>query len=201
MKKLLFSISLAALAALSPLLASSASAFSLFGHHITITGSSDQQSASYTSMTPRQTTADDSKHPCVHYTNHVYEVCYAYAVNSSLLALVPYYKYASSPNPATSKLAAEHLNKRYYGDAYTTIQNRVASWPAGTKDVATPQIRIISVNSSLASSTATLVTQESWLVTDKNDRVIYRETNQRHVITMQRVKSYILHKWVVTDIR
>lgn len=143
-------------------------------------------------------TQDD---PCLHYTNHEYEVCTAYIANSSLAVLVPYYKYARSTNTTLQRYVTYRLGSRYTGSAYNTITSRVSGWPMGSFDVAVPRISILSVNSSLQTNTATLTTQETWRVENKQDKPIYQESNQLHTVTMQRVPSYILHKWVVTDIR
>jgi uncharacterized membrane protein YjdF len=138
---------------------------------------------------------------CYAYTNHEYEVCFAYLVNSSLAVLAPFYTYANSPNTTLNRYVTYRLGSRYYGTAYTTMASRVARWPVGNNHVAIPNIDILTVRSNLETNTATIVTQESWLVTDMYERTIYQEAGQRHVVQMARVPSYILHKWVVTDIR
>lgn len=170
-----------------------ASALSLFGHTI---GTSFQGSTTAATTTQGTNTAQ----ACLHYTNHTYEVCYAYIVNSSLGALLPYYSYAHSGDPLLADAVAFHLNERYVGQANTVVTNRVAGWPAGSTDVGLPDIRVTSVTSSLATNTATLHTVESWKVTGENGQVLFQESNVPHTITMHRVPSYILHKWVVTNI-
>jgi hypothetical protein len=151
----------------------------------------------HTSSSSAATTSDS----CFVYQNHVYEVCTAYLANSSLAVLLPYYKFARDPNTSLSGYVTYRLGQRYTGAANSLIQNRVAAWPVGDYDVGVPDIHIVSVTSSLAANRATLKTEESWTVTDSHDHIVYRETHQRHVVSMQRVPSYILHKWVVTDIR
>lgn len=138
---------------------------------------------------------------CLHYAGHVYEVCTAYIANSSLAVLVPYYKYANGSNTTLRRYVTYRLGSRYSGQAYRLITARVAQWPTGTMEVAVPYIRIIAVHSSLRTNTATLTTQETWQVTTQTGRVVYQERNQRHTITMHRVPSYILHKWVVTNLQ
>lgn len=138
---------------------------------------------------------------CARYRNHVYEVCSAYIFNSSLAVLVPYYKYVHNGNTALERYVSYRLGSRYTGQANTLMKNRVAHWPAGTMEVGVPTIHISSVHSSLATNTATLVTSETWHVTTQSGRPVYQENNRRHVITMHRVPSYILHKWVVTNIK
>lgn len=156
-----------------------------------------------TANTPSQpsSSASDTLNVCLHYSGHVYEVCTAYIANSSLAVLVPYYKYAKSTDAALSRYVTYRLGSRYTGQAYDVITKRVASWPAGTYDVSVPDIRILSVSSSLQTNTATLVTEESWKVTSDTGQVMYQENGQRHTVTMHRVPSYLLHKWVVTNLQ
>jgi hypothetical protein len=147
------------------------------------------------------TTDNTTFNACLQYTNHVYEVCTAYIANSSLAVLWPYYAYAKSPNITLARYVQYRLGSRYTGQANATIMNRVSTWPAGNHEVDAPSIRVLSVNSNLQTNTATIVTQESWRVTDEAGRVIYQENNVRHISTMNRVPSYLLHKWVVSSIR
>lgn len=140
-------------------------------------------------------------HTCLQFTNHEYEVCTAYIFNSSMADLVPYYKYAHSANAGLARFVDYRLGSRYTGSSNTLIRDRVAAFPSGEFDVDVPAIKIVSVNASLATNSATLQTVESWRVTDKADNVIYQETDVPHTVTMARVPSYVLHKWVVTSIR
>ena len=164
-------------------------------------GSGLQQTISTPATKAVSTSYADSDHPCLHAGNHEYEVCTAYVANSSLAVLVPYYKYAHSKNAATVRYVTYRLGSRYQDDAYVTITSRTAGWPAGNNVVSTPTIEIESVTSDLPSNSATLQTREWWLVTDANGRVLYREDGESHTVSMSRVPSYVLHKWVVTDIR
>ncbi len=142
-----------------------------------------------------------TEHPCLRATNHEYEVCSAYVGNSSLAVLVPYYKYANSTNASSAGYVSYRLGQRYVGAANTLLTQRVKAFGVGTNNVSVPTIKILSVSSNLPNNTATLVTQESWLVRSKAGTVVYKETSARHVVTMNRVPSYVLHKWVVSDIR
>ena len=49
---------------------------------------------------------------CEHLSRHQYEVCYAYLVNDSLLARVPYYQVGRQP--VLGPLALTRLESRYY---------------------------------------------------------------------------------------
>jgi|SRR5215471_12167055 len=147
------------------------------------------------------TNQGDVTDSCLQYADHEYEVCVAYIFNASLADLLPYYKYAHSPNTSVRDFIHYRLGSRYIGQANTLLQNRVANWPEGTMSVAIPRIKITSVNASLATNTATLTTIESWKVTNSSRQVIYQENNAHHTSTMQRVPSYLLHKWVVTNIQ
>jgi hypothetical protein len=169
----------------------SASALNLFGHNISTSPQSATTTASQTS---------DLAQPCLRFQNHEYEVCTAYVANASLAVLLPYYEYAKSPNSTLARYVTYRLGSRYTGGAYQKIVNRVATWPIGNHDVAIPSIAIMSVASNLQTNTATLVTRESWKVTTESGQVIYQEVNKQHSIIMQRVPSYLLHKWVVTSI-
>lgn len=171
------------------------SALSIFGFSFPSVNSSSTRSASTSTAT-----ATSTEQACLHYANHVYEVCTAYIANASLGALLPYYEFARSSNPLLADLATHHLGSRYTGQAHNLITNRVAAWPAGEADVSLPDIRILSVHSNLKTNTATLYTEESWKVMTESGRVLFEETNARFRITMHRVPSYILHKWVVTNI-
>lgn len=144
--------------------------------------------------------ANANENTCFRYTNHEYEVCTAYLFNSSFADLVPYYKYANSANASAARFANYRLSSRYIGQANEVIRERAAKWPTGDYDVDVPGIKILAVNSSLATNTATLRTQEYWRVTDGNGNVVYLESGMYHNITMARVPSYLLHKWVVTDL-
>jgi hypothetical protein len=146
-------------------------------------------------------TSNNTVSSCLHYTDHKYEVCTAYIANSSLAVLLPYYMYARSSNPSLAGYVSYRLNARYVGQANSIIRTRVSSWPVGATDVAIPDITILSVQSSLATNTATLVTRESWHITTESGAVLCTENNAVHTITMHRVPSYLLHKWVVADIK
>ncbi len=145
--------------------------------------------------------ANANENTCLRFSNHQYEVCSAYIFNVAMADLLPYYKYANTNNASLARFVSYRLDSRYTGDANTLIRARVSSWPAGDNDVDVPAIRILSVDSSLATNTATLQTQETWRVTDKLDNTVYRERAAYHIVTMARVPSYVLHKWVVTNIQ
>ncbi|HET6924330.1 MAG TPA: hypothetical protein VFH39_00685 [Candidatus Saccharimonadales bacterium] len=138
---------------------------------------------------------------CAHYTNHVYEVCSAYILNAAHADLQPYYKYVHDPNSSVAGFVSYRLGSRYTGGAQRLITQRVANWPSGVNEVDGPDIRILSVTSSLQHNRATLATEESWTVRSASGAVLYQENHVRHTVTMARVPSYLLHKWVVTDIR
>lgn len=138
--------------------------------------------------------------PCLQYSNHEYEVCTAYVANSSLAVLVPYYMFAHSQNPWAQTYVSYRLNQRYTDQANSLIRSRVQAWPHESAHVAIPHIMITSVDSDLAHNTATITTAESWSVTAEDGTVLFTESNAPHTITMHRVPSYLLHKWVVADI-
>lgn len=150
-------------------------------------------------------------HGCEHFSRHQYEVCYAYLVNDSLLARVPYYEVGRQPT--LRQLALTRLKSRYYGTARRFIINQTKRWPRQV-DVSAPRIRIIgavSVSANLA--TATIHTIETWLVRvepragRQSGRVLFAETNARHTISLDRTPTILcfaghcLHKWVVVRIR
>ena len=138
---------------------------------------------------------------CLTFANHEYEVCTAYIFNASMADLVPYYMYANTDNGSLSRLMTYRLGSRYTGQADDGIIRRVSQWPKGNNDVDVPQIKVLSVNASLATDTATLRTQETWLVrSEATGSTVYREDNAYHTVMLERVPSYLLHKWVVTDI-
>jgi hypothetical protein len=170
----------------------SVSALNLFGRDIP-----QPQQAVAASLGSLQ---NDLNSQCLQFTNHEYEVCVAYVVNASLADLVPYYAFVHSPNSALSRFLAYRLGSRYTGQAQDTIQNRVSSWPTGNMVVSIPDIKILAVTPSLATNSATLITQETWKVSSSSGEVLFQETNTPHTIGMQRVPSYLLHKWIVTDI-
>jgi hypothetical protein len=148
---------------------------------------------------------------CEHFSRHQYEVCYAYLVNDSLLARVPYYEVGRKPD--LRRAALTRLKSRYYGAARNFIIGQTKSWPRQV-DVSLPHIRIVgavSVSPNLA--TATIHTIETWLVRaeppggSKSGRVLFAETNVRHTISLDRtptilcVAGHCLHKWVVVRIQ
>jgi hypothetical protein len=148
---------------------------------------------------------------CEHFSRHQYEVCYAYLVNDSLLARVPYYQVGRQP--VLGPLALVRLKSRYYGAARRFIIDQTKGWPRQV-DVAVPGIRIVGpVRVSANLATATITTIETWLVRaeppagSKSGRVLFAETNARHTISLDRTPTILclaghcLHKWVVVRIR
>jgi hypothetical protein len=144
---------------------------------------------------------------CENFSRHQYEVCYAYLVNDSLLARVPYYEV--SREPMLRQLALTRLKSRYYGAAQRFIIRQAAHWPRQV-DVSVPVIRIVGpVKVSANLRTATIHTIETWLVRadGRPGRVLYSERNARHTIWLERTPTMLcllghcLHKWVVIRIR
>jgi hypothetical protein len=62
-------------------------------------------------------------------------------------------------------------------------------------------IEIDAATSSLTTNTATLQTRETWRVSDASGRVVYREDNAHHTVSLIRVQSYVLHEWDVSAIQ
>jgi hypothetical protein len=148
---------------------------------------------------------------CAHLSKHQYEVCYAYIVNDSLLARLPYYKFGRQPGLGSQALT--RLESRYYGDARHFLIDQTRKWPREV-DVSVPSIRIVgSVRVSSNLTTATLTTVESWLVRAEPGpgksagRVLFAETSARHTISLRRTPTILcllghcLHKWVVVRIQ
>ena len=148
---------------------------------------------------------------CAHFSRHQYEVCYAYLVNDSLLARVPYYELGRQA--VLGPLALTRFESRYYGPARRFIIEQAKGWP-GHVDVAQPSIRIVGpVRVSANLATATITTVETWLVRaearpgSRSGRVLFAETNARHTISLERTPTILcafghcLHKWVVVRIR
>jgi hypothetical protein len=147
---------------------------------------------------------------CEHLSRHQYEVCYAYIVNDSLLARVPYYEVGRQP--VLGPLALTRLESRYYGQARRFLIEQTKGWPRRV-DVSVPSIRIVgpvTVSANLA--TATITTIETWLVRAEpragspTGRVVFAETGARHTIRLERTPTILclaghcLHKWVVVRI-
>jgi len=147
---------------------------------------------------------------CEHLSRHQYEVCYAYLVNDSLLARVPYYQVGRQP--VLGPLALTRLESRYYGAARRFIIAQTRGWPR-LVDVSVPSIRIVGpVRVSANLATATITTIETWLVRAEpgpgtSGRVLFAETDARHTIWLDRTPTILclaghcLHKWVVVRIR
>jgi hypothetical protein len=142
---------------------------------------------------------------CAHLARHQYEVCYAYIVNDTYLARVPYYKFGRDPASRAAELT--RFASRFYNPARRSIERQVRGWPRQV-DVSPPRIRItgrVAVSANLA--TATLHTVETWRVRAESGRVLFAETNDHHTITMHRTPTMLcafghcLHKWVVVRIR
>jgi hypothetical protein len=148
---------------------------------------------------------------CEHLSRHQYEVCYAYIVNDSLLARVPYYQVGREP--VLGPPAMTRLESRYYGQARRFLIEQTKGWPPRV-DVSVPAIRIVgpvTVSANLA--TATITTVETWLVRAEpsagspSGRVLFAETDARHTIWLDRTPTMLclaghcLHKWVVVRIR
>ncbi len=167
----------------------------------TITSSSSSTSTVSTSTTSTATATPEpgTLQQCLKYQGHVYEVCYAYIVNSSLGALLPYYAYAHSGNLTAGKIVSNHLEKRYVGQARQVVVERVRGLPRGKFEIGLPFIKIVSVSSD--GNNAQLTTEETWQVHDQAGNVVYQENGLRHQVSMQRVPSYVLHKWVVSSLQ
>jgi hypothetical protein len=142
---------------------------------------------------------------CAHFHRHEYEVCYAYMVNDTYLARVPYYRVGRDPSLRQS--ARTRLASRYYNPARRFLIRQARSWPRHV-DVSAPHIRIVGhvvVSANLA--TATLHTIETWRVRTESGRLLFAETNKHHTITLHRTPTMLcalghcLHKWVVVRIR
>src|SRR6266480_4539038 len=123
---------------------------------------------------------------CEHFSRHQYEVCYAYLVNDSLLARVPYYEVGRQPVLGSPALA--RLKSRYYGPAQRLLIGQTKGWPSHV-DVSPPRIQIIgpvSVSANLA--TATIHTIETWMVRaeppagSKAGRLLFAETDAHHTV-------------------
>jgi hypothetical protein len=147
---------------------------------------------------------------CAHVSRHQYEVCYAYVVNDSLLARVPYYQ--AGRRAVLGPAALARLKSRYYGAAQRLVIDQTKSWPRSV-DVSVPSIRIVGpVRVSANLATATIHTIETWLVRaephgGKPGRVLFAETSAHHTISLDRTPTILclaghcLHKWVVVRIQ
>lgn len=148
---------------------------------------------------------------CGQFSRHRYEVCYAYVVNDSLLARVPYYELGRQPT--LRQQALTRLESRYYGKARHFLIDQTRGWPRDV-DVSVPSIRIVGpVRVSANLATATITTIEFWLVRAEpgpgstSGRVLFAEANTRHTIWLDRTPTILcllghcLHKWVVVRIR
>jgi hypothetical protein len=160
---------------------------------------------------PGPGTASAVSRGCEHFSRHQYEVCYAYLVNDSLLARVPYYK--AGRDPVLGPLALTRLKSRYYGAARRAVIGQARGWPRHV-DVSVPSIRIVGpVRVSPNLATATIHTVETWLVRaeppkgSRSGRVLFAETSAHHTVTLDRtptilcIAGHCLHKWVVARIR
>jgi hypothetical protein len=147
---------------------------------------------------------------CGHLARDQFEVCYAYVVDDSLLARVPYYELGRQS--LLGPLALIRLDSRYYGAARRLIIAQTRGWPSQV-DVSVPTIEIVGpVRVSANLATATITTIETWLVradsaAGKPGRVLFAETDVRHTIWLDRTPTILclaghcLHKWVVVQIR
>ena len=142
---------------------------------------------------------------CAHLARHQYEVCYAYIVNDTYLARVPYYEFGRQPSLRAADLT--RFASRYYNPARRSIERQARGWPRRV-DVSAPRIKIVgpvSVSANLA--TAKLHTVETWRVRSESGRLLFAETNDHHTITLHRTPTMLcalghcLHKWVVVRIR
>jgi hypothetical protein len=147
---------------------------------------------------------------CEHLSRDQFEVCYAYLVDDSLLARVPYYELGRQP--VLGPLALTRLESRYYGAARRLLIAQTKGWPRRV-DVSLPSIRIVGpVRVSANLTTASISTIETWLVRAEAaagtaGRVLFAETDARHTIWLDRTPTILclaghcLHKWVVVRIR
>ncbi len=146
--------------------------------------------------------AREAARVCLHADRHQYEVCTAYVANASYLARLPFYKLGHSSSSDLARTFRGRLESRYTGAARAQLERQTASWPGPSQlDVFLPSIRIDSVTVAADLSTARLTTHETWLVRVEGGRTLFAESNAAHVISLARVPSVVLHKWVVTAIR
>ncbi len=150
---------------------------------------------------PNDVVPDLSQSPeCAKLADQEARICYAYIVNASLGARLSFYKFGSSSNPTVAQEAKERLQKRYDKDARRLVEGQARSFPEDV-NVDAPSVRIESVKADLARDTATLRTVESWLVKDKTGKVLFEEKDQPHTVTLSRTQSFVLRRWVVTQIK
>jgi len=152
------------------------------------------------SHTPKATVSSS----CSNFNRHQYEVCFAYVVNDTLLARVPWYKSGRSPDlgPAVKT----RLESRFYGAARSMLEEQTRTWPQQV-EVSPPKISIVGkVHVTGNLSTATIHTVETWLVRTQSGRVLFSQNSVHNTITLDRVPTQLcafghcLHKWVVVKI-
>lgn len=132
--------------------------------------------------------------PCAHVSRHQYEVCAAYFYASGLRWA--YYRYSRS----LAGLVTAKLEDRFWTPARQQLENQTAGWPEDV-DTTAPRISILAVDVNLKANSAQLTTRESWLVQQADGPVLFQEIDAVHHITLMRMPSIVLHKWVVTNIR
>lgn len=137
---------------------------------------------------------------CLQWEGQLYRVCYAYVVNASLGARLPFYKQGSSGSEARARLARFRFESRYDGKARMTIENEVDSWRSGPVDVSLPKIEIIDVNHKEGSRLATLVTRERWVVKTPEGKLLY-STSGQFTVTLNETAGLITSKWIVVTIK
>ncbi len=121
---------------------------------------------------------------------------YAYLATG---ALYTYYQLGRSSDKITSDIALESLKSRYAKDALTMIEQRVSGWPMRV-EVELPKVHLDSYVESSDCNTVTLHTTETWHVATQAQPDVYRETNQSHVVTMEKGAGIVTDVWFVTKI-
>lgn len=134
--------------------------------------------------------------PCAHISRHQYEVCSAYFYASGLRWA--FYRYGRGQT--LGSVVKDKLEDRYWSSARAQIERQAAGWPADVETTA-PRITIVAISVNQAITSATLTTRESWDIQAQNGPVLFQETRATHHITLKKVPSILLHKWVVTSIR
>jgi hypothetical protein len=138
------------------------------------------------------------------FTNHEYEVCTAYVVNSADIALQAFYKLGNNSIGLSAETARSHFETRYYDQPRQAIEQEVASWPTTSGifgNSVEQSVTVMSLSSNESQDRGVLQTQESWKVTAQNGTVLLDEPMKIKDITMcrGRLPGHPLHEWAVVE--
>lgn len=138
------------------------------------------------------------------YKNNEYEVCTAYTVNSTTIALQGLYKFGNNHVGYVADAARHHFETRYWDQPRQIGEQLVESWPQTNSVLGNEveqSVTLVSLSANLQADRAVLQTRQSWKVTNPTGAILLNEPLHTQDVTMCRggLPGHPLHEWVVVS--